>query len=106
MNFIRMALYKEFWENVVKNAKFSISKKAFLEEIQSLTSLNLKKEDLEPAFCGIRAQMVHKNGKMLKDVLIDETENSLHILNAVSPGLTCSLAFAEYIVNDRLVPRG
>ena len=98
-NFMRMALYKDFWENVVKNAGFSIFRGRILEEIQGLTNFNLKKEDLKPAFCGIRAQMVHKNGKMLNDVLVEETENSLHVLNAVSPGLTCSLAFAEYVVN-------
>lgn len=102
-NFMGMALYTEFWENLVENAKFSVFKTSFLEEIRSLVNVKLKKEDLEPSFCGIRAQMVHKNGRMLKDVLIEKTEKSLHVLNAVSPGLTCSLAFARYIVNDRLI---
>jgi len=105
VNFRRMVADKEFLQNAISNAKFSLSKKAFINEINSSVNLDVKEEDLSDAFCGIRAQLVDMNGKMEKDIFIRETENSLHILNAVSPGLTCSLAFAEYIVNDRLIPK-
>lgn len=47
---------------------------------------------------GIRAQIYDRTKKQLvKDFLIIEDRNSLHILNAVSPLITCSLPFGEHI---------
>ena len=47
---------------------------------------------------GIRAQMITKEGSMVMDILVAENEKSLHVFNAVSPGMTCSLAVAEFLV--------
>lgn len=33
----------------------------------------------------------------MDDLVVEETHRSLHILNAVSPALTCSLAYADYV---------
>lgn len=47
---------------------------------------------------GIRAQIYDRTKKqLLKDFLIIEGKDSLHILNAVSPLITCSLPFGEHI---------
>lgn len=55
----------------------------------------------EPA--GIRAQLVdNKSGKLVNDFVIERNEFSIHILNAVSPGWTSALPFAEYIVRTIL----
>lgn len=51
---------------------------------------------------GIRAQLVEaRSGKMVTDFVIEGDDRSLHILNAVSPGFTCALPFAEHVV-DRI----
>ncbi|MEQ1501759.1 MAG: L-2-hydroxyglutarate oxidase [Myxococcota bacterium] len=51
---------------------------------------------------GIRAQLVDRaSGDLVQDFVVDEGERSLHVLNAVSPAFTCSLPFAEHLV-DRL----
>ncbi len=91
----------EFVTLAFHNAKTSISRKAFLREIQSLAE-GIREENLVPAKSGIRAQMVDATGKMVDDLLIIFKENSTHILNAVSPGMTCSLAFADYVVDQIL----
>lgn len=51
---------------------------------------------------GIRSQLFDKSrNELVMDYLVLQNDDSLHILNAVSPAFTSSLAFAEYVV-DRL----
>jgi hypothetical protein len=50
---------------------------------------------------GIRAQLLDiKSRKLEMDFVIEGDERSTHLLNAVSPGWTCSLPFASYIVDQ------
>ena len=46
-----------------------------------------------------RAQAVDRQGKLLQDFSIAETENAIHVLNAPSPGATSSLSISRYIVD-------
>jgi L-2-hydroxyglutarate oxidase LhgO len=51
---------------------------------------------------GIRAQLMNTRTRTLEmDFLLEGDAKSLHILNAVSPGFTCALPFAELIA-DRI----
>lgn len=51
---------------------------------------------------GIRAQLLDiKSRKLEMDFVIEGDEKSTHVLNAVSPGWTCSIPFAGYVV-DRI----
>ncbi|OLC99953.1 MAG: FAD-dependent oxidoreductase [Acidobacteria bacterium 13_1_40CM_4_58_4] len=51
---------------------------------------------------GIRAQLLDiKSRKLEMDFVIEGDENSTHLLNAVSPGWTCSIPFAGYVA-DRI----
>ena len=62
----------------------------------------MPEEDLIPsAKVGIRPQLVRRSGELEMDFRIEQTDNSLHVLNAISPAFTCSLSFAETII-DRL----
>jgi len=50
---------------------------------------------------GIRAQLVNReNGKLVQDFIIRHKANSVHILNAVSPGWTCALPFGRWIAES------
>jgi (S)-2-hydroxyglutarate dehydrogenase len=50
---------------------------------------------------GIRAQLMNKSSKeLVQDFVIEGDENSVHILNAVSPAFTCSIPFAEHVVSN------
>ena len=61
----------------------------------------IREEDLVPSDkIGIRPQLVKlKDKKLEMDFVIQETENSLHVLNAISPAFTSSFAFAELIAD-------
>jgi (S)-2-hydroxyglutarate dehydrogenase len=49
---------------------------------------------------GIRAQLLNKDTlELVQDFVVEGDEHSLHILNAVSPGFTCSFPFARFIVD-------
>ncbi|MCZ6628823.1 MAG: L-2-hydroxyglutarate oxidase [SAR324 cluster bacterium] len=47
---------------------------------------------------GIRAQLLDlKSRKLEMDFVFEHDERSMHVLNAVSPGFTCSIPFSQYI---------
>jgi hypothetical protein len=49
---------------------------------------------------GIRPQLVNTKTRRLEmDYILVNTDESLHVLNAISPAFTGSLAFAELIVD-------
>ena len=53
---------------------------------------------------GVRAQLLHvPTGRLEMDFVVEPGERSTHVLNAVSPAWTSSLAMAEWIV-DRIEP--
>jgi L-2-hydroxyglutarate oxidase LhgO len=48
---------------------------------------------------GIRAQLLDvKQKKLVMDFIFEHDDKSLHVLNAVSPGFTCSIPFSRHIV--------
>jgi len=50
---------------------------------------------------GIRAQLLDKDTlKLVQDFVVENKDNSVHVLNAVSPAFTCSLAFASWVVDE------
>ena len=50
---------------------------------------------------GIRAQLVHlPTGKLEQDFIVNTQNNATHVLNAVSPGWTSCIPFANYVVNN------
>ncbi len=52
---------------------------------------------------GIRAQLLDRNTKSLvQDFIVEKRGNTVHVLNAVSPGFTCSFPFAEFVVENYL----
>lgn len=49
---------------------------------------------------GIRAQLLDlKTRKLVQDFVVEADRDSVHLLNAVSPAFTCSLSFAEMILD-------
>tara|TARA_B000000460_G_scaffold169725_1_gene120683 strand:+ start:1673 stop:2878 length:1206 start_codon:yes stop_codon:yes gene_type:complete len=98
--------YDGFWKMMLLNSvkmknEFiqSFSKGKFVEQAQNLIP-NLKSADFQEGYSGIRAQLVDRDGKLVDDLIIKNQNNITHILNAVSPGMTCSLPFADYVVNN------
>ncbi|MFB6094487.1 MAG: L-2-hydroxyglutarate oxidase [Halanaeroarchaeum sp.] len=54
-------------------------------------------DDLVRSYAGIRAQIVDDEGSLVKDPLFVEGDDAIHVLNAVSPGLTASLPFGDHL---------
>jgi L-2-hydroxyglutarate oxidase LhgO len=51
------------------------------------------------SFAGNRAQVVNRAGELVDDMVVRETARCVHVLNAVSPGLTCSLPFGAWLAD-------
>ena len=55
---------------------------------------------------GIRAQLMDvRTHKLIMDFHLEGDDSSLHVLNAVSPGFTCAIPFASYIVDQIRAPK-
>jgi len=57
----------------------------------------LRPADLARSFAGNRAQLIRRDGSLVDDFLVRETDHCVHVLNAVSPGLTGSLPFGQWV---------
>ncbi|MGD0453283.1 MAG: L-2-hydroxyglutarate oxidase [Solirubrobacteraceae bacterium] len=56
--------------------------------------------DVQPAFAGVRAQALGRDGKLVDDFVFSHTERALHVRNAPSPAATSSLAIARYVADE------
>jgi 2-hydroxyglutarate dehydrogenase len=60
----------------------------------------LQVDDVEPAFAGVRAQALSRDGQLVDDFVFSVTERALHVRNAPSPAATSSLAIARHIAHE------
>ncbi|MBW2662806.1 MAG: L-2-hydroxyglutarate oxidase [Deltaproteobacteria bacterium] len=79
--------------------KYSRSRMVFLA---SLLAKRVKTENYKTwGKPGIRAQLVDiKARKLEMDFVIEGDDKSIHVLNAVSPGFTCSIPFSRYVCRE------
>jgi len=103
-------LYPGFWRLAFRYWKIgademyrSFSKRAFVRALQRLIpAIESKHLDWAPA--GVRAQAVNRDGEMLDDFVIDETDRVVNVENAPSPAATASLNIGRLVV-ERLARR-
>jgi L-2-hydroxyglutarate oxidase len=74
----------------------SFSKELFVRSLQKLIP-EIRINDIEAGGAGVRAQALERDGKLVDDFRIIETENSVHVLNAPSPAATASLSIGKTI---------
>ena len=98
IRFARLVADMDFLHIAIKELRLSLSKKAFLKAAKRLVPA-ISEDDLLPDQSGIRAQLVDRQGHLVEDFLFERTDKSFHVLNAVSPGMTCALSFAKHVVN-------
>ena len=82
------------WRNGLREQIRSVSKRAFARACAKLVP-ELTVRDLEPAIAGVRAQALARDGTLVDDFAVIETERMVHTLNAPSPAATASLAIGE-----------
>ena len=60
----------------------------------------LESRDVLPAFAGVRAQALARDGRLVDDFVFSHTERALHVRNAPSPAATSSLAIARHVADE------
>ena len=100
-----------FWRTGVSEISHALSRRALVRAAARYVP-ELRVADVEPAFAGVRAQALARDGRLVEDFVVSESERMLHVRNAPSPGATSSLALAREIA-DRVersagesLPRG
>ena len=86
----------KYWKTGMGELYRSYSKNAFTKALQELIP-DIKKSDLIPGGSGVRAQACDKEGGLVDDFLIIESENYINVGNAPSPAATSSLAIGEHV---------
>ena len=99
--FLRMAA--KYWRMGTGEMWRSVSKRAFVKALKRLLP-EIEPEHLEPAPAGVRAQAVSRDGSLVDDFLIQETDRVINVGNAPSPAATASLNIGKLIA-ERLGPR-
>jgi (S)-2-hydroxyglutarate dehydrogenase len=96
--FLRMAA--KYWRTGMGEMWRSFSKRAFVKALQRLVP-EIREEHLVTAPSGVRAQSLGRDGSLIDDFLILETDRVVNVCNAPSPAATASLNIGSLIV-DRL----
>jgi 2-hydroxyglutarate dehydrogenase len=56
--------------------------------------------EIGPAFAGIRAQALGRDGRLVDDFVVSATPRALHLRNAPSPAATASPALARHVADE------
>ncbi|MHC4875210.1 MAG: L-2-hydroxyglutarate oxidase [Planctomycetota bacterium] len=99
--FLRMA--SKHWRTGCMEMWRSFSKRAFVKALQRLIP-EIRSEHLHHAPSGVRAQALGRDGKLLDDFLIQETDRIVNVGNAPSPAATAALNIGSLIV-ERLAAK-
>ena len=92
----RMA--RRWWRTGVTEVRHAVSRRTLAEAAAEYVP-EIRANDLERGFAGVRAQAVGRDGALVDDFIVSETERALHVRNAPSPAATSSLALAQLIAD-------
>ncbi|MCF6361567.1 MAG: L-2-hydroxyglutarate oxidase [Cyclobacteriaceae bacterium] len=91
----------KYWKTGLGEFYRSYSKKAFTKALQRLLP-EITEKDLVPGGAGVRAQACDKEGGLLDDFAIHESDRTVNVYNAPSPAATSSLAIGTTIAEITL----
>lgn len=96
------ALNKQGFRHFSHSEALRFFKSRFAEAARRLTP-ELRNDDLLACDkVGIRAQLLDlQKHELVMDFVVENGENSTHVLNAISPAFTSSMSFAKYIVDQK-----
>lgn len=99
----RMAAFPGLWKvaraNVrtgLREIRNSAFKRSYLRECRKYAP-ELTADDLLPREAGIRAQAVRRDGTLIHDFVIEQTQRMVHVLNSPSPAATAALPIGKRI---------
>jgi (S)-2-hydroxyglutarate dehydrogenase len=88
-----------WWRTGVTELRHAALRSAFVRAAARYVP-ELQVADVEPAFAGVRAQALGRDGKLVDDFVFSHTDRALHVRNAPSPAATSSLAIARYVSDE------
>ena len=88
-----------WWKTGVTELRHAALRSAFVRAASRYVP-ELQVGDVQPAFAGVRAQALARDGKLVDDFVFSHTERALHVRNAPSPAATSSLAIARHVVDE------
>lgn len=91
-------LMRRHWRAGAGEIRRALSRRSFVAEAQRLVP-ELSRADFAPGPSGVRAQAVARDGSLVDDFVVHETERALHVRNAPSPAATSALALARLIAD-------
>jgi L-2-hydroxyglutarate oxidase LhgO len=89
-------LARKYWRAGAAEVRGELSRRVFVGYLRRLVE-DISADDLEPGPSGVRAQAMHRDGRLLDDFWLDESDRVIHVRNAPSPAATSSLALAGMI---------
>ncbi len=92
----RMA--RRWWRTGVSELTHAVSSRRFAREAADYVP-ELEAGDFSRWYSGTRAQALARDGGLVDDFVLSETERALHVRNAPSPAATSSLALARLIAD-------
>jgi L-2-hydroxyglutarate oxidase len=92
-------LGKRFWRTGLEEAARSLSKKRFIASLRELVP-ELPEDSLVPTHAGVRAQALHRDGRLVDDFYYERAPRQVHVLNAPSPAATASLEISKRIADE------
>jgi L-2-hydroxyglutarate oxidase len=89
----------KWWSTGVTELHHATSRAAFVRAAARYVP-ELRVDDVEPSFAGVRAQALGRDGRLVDDFVFSRTERALHVRNAPSPAATSSLAIARHVADE------
>ncbi|MDG2389589.1 MAG: L-2-hydroxyglutarate oxidase [Planctomycetaceae bacterium] len=93
-----LKLAAKYWQTGLGEMWRSVSKRAFVKTLQRLVP-EITPNDLHVAPAGVRAQALQRDGQLVDDFVIEQSDRVINVLNAPSPAATASLTIGKEIVN-------
>ncbi|MGO9248689.1 MAG: L-2-hydroxyglutarate oxidase [Solirubrobacteraceae bacterium] len=92
-------LGRRSWRTGLTELHHAVSRAALVRAASRYVP-ELRPADVQPAFAGVRAQALARDGRLIDDFVFSATERALHVRNAPSPAATSSLTIARYVVDE------
>jgi (S)-2-hydroxyglutarate dehydrogenase len=92
---------RRFWRTGVRELRMAASRRTFVAACARYVP-ELRAADVDGGPAGVRAQAVGRDGALVDDFVLSETDVTLHVRNAPSPAATSSLALGELIADRAL----
>jgi L-2-hydroxyglutarate oxidase len=98
------ALAARHWQKGLRELLQSMSKRVYLQAARTLIP-EVQMEDFTAPRAGVRAQALRRDGTLVDDFLIRETDRVVNVINAASPAATSALNIGTLIVENHLADR-